>query len=1553
MTRDQWRLREFQRIEANGGRSTLTGRRYTETDRPFIQEAADSTHRASVEAALQEGKPVPSEVLADYPDLKAGTGSTGAVEQTERATQGAEARKEEVPPAVPETVESKAVEPPVPKPKKGRRRESRRGLKQAEDEILAINERVQDIIPGSETVIDPNDEGEGWLRSGYSFTDTPSGRSAARALRGLLPFHLHKMVKLVKRGERGWSNALGEDIMAQIGVDRMAESIILNAGQSRSQTIRRTAEYILANPEMFDAKDVYAAQKWRAISYSPETAMQAKDKRPEIVNTEKLGVGSKMTIAGEPHAVVEENPERGTIVVADGITLEVPIGGEIAVDEGSLKPVEVERAKPPLPTPFDDVIDLLGEPAPEPKPNAPTQGDLAFERSITGEIPTESGWLTKEGKLRVEQERVGIQKPEDVPGQQTAFGVEANVPKAGTKTRRKRPKPSSESQPELLSRLKEYESDIRKRYGEKGLTVGYNSERGYFVQAPPSFAKPEGWERWFVGKSGEAKYSTPELDALQGKVESPPKQGTKAAARKAKIEKARSELDTAIEKVAKHMSGRVGMNPDPETVRMLMDVARAYIKLGVVKFEDAMARLTERIGADAAKIADDFREAWRRVQESIPKAEPIRPAAPAAEVPAPEKPAVKGERPAFPTGIKNAVVEAERLSRGAPSLPEHVRVTNPQLADEAAAEFHNDPKVGERLVDSLLQKPRAITPREVFILLREKVNRVREFEESGKVLDVALKAGDQLAATDAAVRAKAAEDALLDIDRVTKMTGTQWGQSGVARQALMYQDFSLAAMVTRARVANGGQELTPQEHQRIAELSRKIEETQKAFDEYRARAEEQIRKLGVQRVIDEVPKPKAGKTYGANNRIFTKQAADAAKARLLEKMAGRLSAMPDPTVLNDLVILGGFHMEAGLRHFGQWSAAMVRDLGESVRPYLGETWKAVRDEMRKNGVGDVSDRLRKAIDEGRPLSTLGPQIRKMARDFVAEGITDREELIDAVHEALREIDPNITRRQTMDAISGYGDFSPLSKDEISVILRDLKGQMQQIAKLEDMAAGKAPLKTGVERRTPSDAERRLIALVNEAKKKGGYEVTDPERQLRTALQTVKTRLRHEIADLEDQLRRKDFAKKGRRSIELDPEAVALKVKKAKLVNEYRKELYKLERSQWSVARKAWEATKEVVGLSKAVRSAFDWSALLRQAGPAVLLRPWKLPRWFAGMAKATISESRSRAIEEEIKSRPNFPLYESSGLKLTSADGPLSKMEENFMSHWAERIHGIAASERAYRTLLNLARADTFDAMVAGISKTGSPTAEEARAVANYVNALTGRGKLPYDAKSGELLGSVFWSPRMVTSRFQLLLGEPLLRAPARARTVIAKEYVRLAVGIGAAYGLARLMGLDIETDPLSSDFGKIRIGNLRIDLLSGLGQATVFLNRLARGMTKKETGEVVPIRGEGVPYAGTKAWDVITRFARSKLAPASGTAVDVISGEDYLGRPVTGWNVLKNLTMPLSIDDVRSAIRELGPLKGAAVGVLALLGAGIQAYEPRRTKRDRRPNWNAQWIPY
>ncbi len=174
-----------------------------------------------------------------------------------------------------------------------------------------------------------------------------------------------------------------------------------------------------------------------------------------------------------------------------------------------------------------------------------------------------------------------------------------------------------------------------------------------------------------------------------------------------------------------------------------------------------------------------------------------------------------------------------------------------------------------------------------------------------------------------------------------------------------------------------------------------------------------------------------------------------------------------------------------------------------------------------------------------PLSDLRPWIRKLALNLVRSGVTERNALINAVHDVLKDIFPAIERRDTMDAISGYGDFRPLDPEAAKAKLRDLSGQMQNVSKLEDLLGRRALQKTGPERKTLSDEERRLIKLVNEYKKRYGVVVTDPATQLKSALAAVKTRLTNQIKDLEFQIGTGKKIIKGNTKVAYDAEATAL------------------------------------------------------------------------------------------------------------------------------------------------------------------------------------------------------------------------------------------------------------------------------------------------------------------------------------------------------------------------------------------------------------------------------
>jgi hypothetical protein len=103
--------------------------------------------------------------------------------------------------------------------------------------------------------------------------------------------------------------------------------------------------------------------------------------------------------------------------------------------------------------------------------------------------------------------------------------------------------------------------------------------------------------------------------------------------------------------------------------------------------------------------------------------------------------------------------------------------------------------------------------------------------------------------------------------------------------------------------------------------------------------------------------------------------------------------------------------------------------------------------------------------------------------------------------------------------------------------------------------------------------------------------------------------------------------------------------------------------------------------------------------------------------------------------------------------------------------------------------------------------------------------------------------------------------------------------------------------------------------------------------------GKTVPIRGDKVPYGGARGADVIARFLRTKLAPVPGQVVDIATGENVVGEPVTPGSVSKSLLIPITYQDIVKVMEDQGIPRGTALFILSFFGEGLQTYEERGKK--------------
>jgi hypothetical protein len=384
----------------------------------------------------------------------------------------------------------------------------------------------------------------------------------------------------------------------------------------------------------------------------------------------------------------------------------------------------------------------------------------------------------------------------------------------------------------------------------------------------------------------------------------------------------------------------------------------------------------------------------------------------------------------------------------------------------------------------------------------------------------------------------------------------------------------------------------------------------------------------------------------------------------------------------------------------------------------------------------------------------------------------------------------------------------------------------------------------------------------------------------------------------------------------------------------------------------WERTvdyaRETAHVSRALMTSFDLSAVFRQGGAVVFAHPGLGLKAGREMMQAAFSQQAEFDSLEQMRNHPNWQLAVTAGLPITDQEGKITRQEEAFMGRWAKKIAPVRGSARAYTTFLNVLRFRLFNSLVENVGRSGAVTLDEAKVLARFIGVGTGRADLGKYNSAAANLNTVFFAPRYVASRFQYLATPfllPGMKTSGRVKKAIAIEYARHATGvamfIGAVVALGALLTDDedeeptVELDPRSSDFLKIKIGETRIDPMSGLSQAMVILAKTATGKRKTADGRIVDLVGDKVPHGG-KTWiGEVGRFLWSKTAPVVSAGIELRMEEDFVGNPTTPAGTITRMFVPLSFREIQDTMVARGITEGTAISALALLGMGAATYGP------------------
>lgn len=489
--------------------------------------------------------------------------------------------------------------------------------------------------------------------------------------------------------------------------------------------------------------------------------------------------------------------------------------------------------------------------------------------------------------------------------------------------------------------------------------------------------------------------------------------------------------------------------------------------------------------------------------------------------------AKKASAPQSITSIKNEQVDLERQQRGLPAVTPIAKRGFGEVWDQAAAKIDANPNYPDELISELQHKPRALTDVEDAALLHRQVDLQNQFAKAADALDKAHAAGDEAGIMEQRARTSALSDQLLELYNVGKKAGTETGRGLNARKLLAAEDFSLASMITQKRAAMGGKPLSAEQTAEVGRLQAKITELQKAVDAYESKTELAKQFKDLLKASSEEAKQAATQKKGIGT--FLEEQANKARERIKARGA-RLTTGLDPVDSFDRIVIGADHLAKGATSLASWSAKMVGEFGETIRPFLKDLYekaKQYRDASLSAMTGKEDSRL-KAMKTRTINRTAELQAKTSAGDFTttkrtpirldAEGERLKADLARAQNDWRRGLGRDRAQNRTTaqkfwDRFVGVERAMKLTSDVV-------------LAKLTLAAAAREMVLTPAEELAGGAISKSLPGLAKRAPREGGFspraEIEAKVQMLTQGMKDSWDNLRMRKSNLEELHGKKEF-----------------------------------------------------------------------------------------------------------------------------------------------------------------------------------------------------------------------------------------------------------------------------------------------------------------------------------------------------------------------------------------------------------------------------------------------
>ena len=374
------------------------------------------------------------------------------------------------------------------------------------------------------------------------------------------------------------------------------------------------------------------------------------------------------------------------------------------------------------------------------------------------------------------------------------------------------------------------------------------------------------------------------------------------------------------------------------------------------------------------------------------------------------------------------------------------------------------------------------------------------------------------------------------------------------------------------------------------------------------------------------------------------------------------------------------------------------------------------------------------------------------------------------------------------------------------------------------------------------------------------------------------------------------------------------------------------------------------------------SAALRQSRPLTFTADWfrAWGRAFGSFTSPEALKAMNNTIKENKYFKPQYEarynangelshyveqpsIAEKAGLLMSDV---VNNREDAIRSSLAEQIPGygryVKASNRAYTAFLNHLRVTKFEQMMEAAILQGKGNDEVLqKKIADLVNNATGRGSLKFAVGKGgkysldleplaSELGHALYSPRALAARLAFMNPSNYITADPLIRKEYWKGMARM-VGSWAAFaGLGNLAGGEVGFDYSSSDAGKVKFGNKRIDPGAGWLQLMHLVGKeYYGGSTSTTTGKFNEL-GENM-VSGNR-WTPVQRYLYNQMNPSTRYVVDLIGTTKREPFDLTDRTL--QLALPMFVDDIAQAAQEDDLVLSVFSGILGSAGIGGQTYD-------------------